>query len=151
MFRLIKTHNKNRSSAMLIVCTFISKHKKWARLRTMVDSTIDWELSRGMIGACVSKLRVVSWITIDWQNSQPPHAYRKWVGNGAKQQDPRFRPPSLDHKAHRKYCTRQNARVLDLTTYVRVYIYTRRARLCVSRVGSRRAWAAGLYRHWCLN
>lgn len=25
----------------------------------------------GMIGACVSKLRVVSWITIDWQNSRP--------------------------------------------------------------------------------
>lgn len=82
---------------------FQSQKRMWPQ--TMADSMVDWELSRGMIGACVSKLRVVSWITIDWQNSQPPHAYRKWVGNGAKRRDPRFRS---DHKARREYCTCQN-------------------------------------------
>lgn len=120
--------------------------QKWIRPQSIADSTVDWELSRGMIGACVSKLRVVSWITIDWQNSQPPHAYRKWIGNGAKQRDPRFRSitrPDVNivYAKTRVYC-------IYLLTCVCISIPGRgrsRARLCVSRVGSRTSRLGGRF------
>lgn len=54
--------------------------QKRTRPQTMAGSTVDWELSRGMIGACVSKLRVVSWITIDWHKIAK---HRMRTGNGS--------------------------------------------------------------------
>lgn len=93
--------------------------------QTMADNRYDRLRAAstcGMIGACVSKLRVVSWITIDWQNSPDHTAYVQEIDRQrCEAARPTFPAATLlDHKARREYCIRQTR--VDFHPLASVYI-----------------------------
>lgn len=74
----VKTHDK--TPKLIVHVPLLSNTTQQTLSQTMTDDQLRTASTCGMIGACVSKLRVVSWITIDWQNSRP---HRMRTGNGS--------------------------------------------------------------------